>query len=74
MKIVCVGGGPAGLYTGILARLRSGGRDEVVVAERTAPGTASGFAVTLGEDILDELYRTDPVGAEGVRAAERVSA
>ena len=72
MKIVCVGGGPAGLYTGILARLRSGGRDEVVVAERTAPGTASGFAVTLGEDILDELYRTDPVGAEGVRAAAHV--
>ncbi|MEQ3552479.1 FAD-dependent monooxygenase [Pseudonocardia nematodicida] len=72
MKIVCVGGGPAGLYLGILARLRSGGRAEVVVAERNAPGTAPGFAVTLGEDILDELYRTDPVGAEGVRAAAHV--
>ncbi|MEV1293548.1 FAD-dependent monooxygenase [Pseudonocardia sp. NPDC049635] len=72
MKIVCVGGGPAGLYTAVLTRLRSGGRDEVVVAERAAPGTASGFAVTLGEDILDELYRTDPVGAEGVRAAAHV--
>ncbi|MFP5022032.1 FAD-dependent monooxygenase [Pseudonocardia phyllosphaerae] len=72
MKIVCVGGGPAGLYLGILARLRSGGRDEVVVAERNAPGTASGFAVTLGEDILDELYRTDPVGAARIRAAAHV--
>lgn len=72
MKIVCVGGGPAGLYLAILARLRSAGRDEVVVAERNAPGQASGFAVTLGEDILDELYRTDPVGAEGVRAAAHV--
>lgn len=72
MKIVCVGGGPAGLYLGILARLRSGGRDEVVVAERNAPGTASGFAVTLGEDILDELYRTDPGGAPTIRAAAHV--
>lgn len=72
MKIVCVGGGPAGLYLGILARLRSGGRDEVVVAERNAPGTASGFAVTLGEDILDELYRTDPDGAAAIRAAAHV--
>ncbi|BBG05705.1 MULTISPECIES: FAD-dependent monooxygenase [Pseudonocardia] len=72
MKIVCIGGGPAGLYLAILARLRSDGRDEVVVAERNPPGEASGFAVTLGEDILDELYRTDPVGADGVRAAAHV--
>ncbi|ANY08714.1 FAD-dependent monooxygenase [Pseudonocardia sp. HH130630-07] len=72
MKIVCVGGGPAGLYLGILARLRSRGRAEVVVAERNAPGTASGFAVTLGEDILDELYRTDPEGAPAIRAAAHV--
>ncbi|OLM18089.1 MULTISPECIES: FAD-dependent monooxygenase [unclassified Pseudonocardia] len=72
MKIVCVGGGPAGLYLSILARLWSGGRDEVVLVERNAPGTASGFAVTLGEDILDELYRTDPVGADRVRAAAHV--
>lgn len=72
MKIVCVGGGPAGLYLSILARLWSGGRDEVVLAERNAPGTASGFAVTLGEDMLDELYRTDPVGAGRVRDAAHV--
>ncbi|MBC3191538.1 FAD-dependent monooxygenase [Pseudonocardia sp. C8] len=69
MKIVCIGGGPAGLYLSVLARLRSGGRDEVVVAERNERGTASGFAVTLGEDVLDEFFRTDPVGAERVRAA-----
>ena len=72
MRIVCVGGGPAGLYFSLLARLRSGGRDEVVLAERRPPGTAAGFAVTLGEDILDDLYRTDPVGAERVRAAAHV--
>ncbi|MET0189314.1 MAG: FAD-dependent monooxygenase, partial [Pseudonocardia sediminis] len=72
MKIVCVGGGPSGLYFSILARLRSGGRDEVTVLERNGFGTAQGFAVTLGEDILDGLFRTDPVGAHAVRAAAHV--
>ena len=72
VRIVCVGGGPAGLYFALLARLRSGGRDEVVLAERRPPGTAAGFAVTLGEDVLDDLYRTDPVGAARVRAAAHV--
>lgn len=72
MKIVCVGGGPAGLYLAILARLRSGGRDEVTVVERGGAGATRGFAVTLGEDILDGLYRTDPVGARSVRAAAQV--
>ncbi|MFP5070597.1 FAD-dependent monooxygenase [Pseudonocardia nantongensis] len=72
MKIVCVGGGPAGLYLAILARLRSGGRDEVLLAERNAPATAAGFAVTLGEDILDEFYRTDAIGAERIREAAHV--
>ncbi|GAA1860639.1 FAD-dependent monooxygenase [Pseudonocardia ailaonensis] len=69
MKIVCVGGGPAGLTFAIQARLRSGGRDEVVVAERSGYGSAQGFAVTLGEDILDAAYRADPVGAPALRGA-----
>ncbi len=67
-----MGGGPSGLYFAVLARLRSGGRDEVTVVERGEVGTAQGFAVTLGEDILDGLYRTDPVGARAVRAAAHV--
>ncbi|MBW0104498.1 FAD-dependent monooxygenase [Pseudonocardia sp. KRD291] len=72
MKIVCVGGGPSGLYLAILARLRSGGRDDVTVVERNGFGATQGFAVTLGEDILDGLFRTDPVGARAVRAAAHV--
>ncbi|RZT85408.1 2-polyprenyl-6-methoxyphenol hydroxylase-like FAD-dependent oxidoreductase [Pseudonocardia sediminis] len=72
MRMVCVGGGPTGLYLAILARLRSGGRDEVTVLERNAPGRTHGFGVTFGEDLLDDLFRTDPEGAPALRAASRL--
>ena len=72
MRIACVGGGPTGLYLAILARLRSGGRDEVTVLERNEPGCTHGFGVTFGEDLLDDLYRTDPQGAPALRAASRL--
>ncbi|MDN5915256.1 MAG: FAD-dependent monooxygenase [Pseudonocardia sp.] len=72
MRIACVGGGPTGLYLAILARLRSGGRDEVTVLERNEPGRTHGFGVTFGEDLLDDLFRTDPEGAPALRAASRL--
>lgn len=72
MRIACVGGGPAGLYLAVLARLRSGGRDEVVVHERNRPGETHGFAVTFGEDLLDEVFRDDPAGGPALRRAARL--
>ena len=72
MRIACVGGGPTGLYLAILARLRSGGRDEVVVHERNELGRTHGFGVTFGEDLLDDFYRTDPAGAPALRRASRL--
>ncbi|MEV1293549.1 FAD-dependent monooxygenase [Pseudonocardia sp. NPDC049635] len=72
MRIACVGGGPTGLYLAILARLRSGGRDEVVVHERNARGWTHGFGVTFGEDLLDDFFRNDPAGAPALRRASRL--
>ncbi|ALE81623.1 hypothetical protein WY02_28410 [Pseudonocardia sp. AL041005-10] len=72
MRIACAGGGPAGLYLAVLARLRSGGRDEVVVHERNEAGRTHGFAVTYGEDMLDDAFRNDPEGGEALRRASRL--
>ena len=68
MQIVCVGGGPAGLYLALLAR-QSPARPEVTVIERNPPGTAHGWGVTWGEEFLDDVYAADPVSGRRLRAA-----
>ena len=70
MQIVCVGGGPAGLYLALLARL--GSRHDVTVLERNPPGTAQGWGVTWGEEFLDDVYAADPVSGRRLRAAAKV--
>ena len=60
MKIVCVGGGPAGLTFAALARLRDPGRD-VTVLERNPRGVTYGWGVVFSGELLGELHRVDPV-------------
>ncbi len=71
MRIACVGGGPAGLYFALLARLGSA-RHEVTVIERNPPGTSQGWGVTWGEEFLDDVYAADPVSGRRLRAAAHV--
>ncbi|MCF7548461.1 FAD-dependent monooxygenase [Pseudonocardia sp. WMMC193] len=71
MKVLCVGGGPAGLYTGILARL-SDPSTEVEVLERSAPADTHGWGVVFGENLLDDLHRHDPEGGRRLREAATV--
>jgi 2-polyprenyl-6-methoxyphenol hydroxylase-like FAD-dependent oxidoreductase len=71
VRIVCVGGGPAGLYLALLAR-RASARHDVTVIERNPPGTAQGWGVTWGEEFLDDVYAADPVSGRRLRAAARV--
>jgi anthraniloyl-CoA monooxygenase len=59
MNIVCVGGGPAGLYFAISAKLRNAGHD-ITVVERNPAGVTYGWGVTFSEGLLDSLYRNDP--------------
>ncbi len=68
MRITCVGGGPAGLYTAISAKLRDP-RDEVVVLEHNPRGVTQGWGVVFWDALLDALHRNDPPSARAVRAA-----
>jgi anthraniloyl-CoA monooxygenase len=65
MNIVCVGGGPAGLYFAISAKLRDQDH-RVTVVERNPAGVTYGWGVTFSETLLDSLYRNDPVSAREI--------
>lgn len=59
MKVVCVGGGPAGLYFAILAKLANREHD-ITIIERNPAGVTYGWGVVFWEDLLQSLYRSDP--------------
>jgi 2-polyprenyl-6-methoxyphenol hydroxylase-like FAD-dependent oxidoreductase len=65
MKIVCVGGGPAGLYFALAAKLRDPGR-EIVVVERNPPGTTYGWGVVYWDSLRHALHRVDPPSAREI--------
>ncbi|MGH3772110.1 MAG: FAD-dependent monooxygenase, partial [Pseudonocardiaceae bacterium] len=65
MKIVCVGGGPAGLYFAISAKLRNRDHD-ITVIERNPSGVTYGWGVTFSDGLLDCLYRNDPPSARKI--------
>ena len=68
MKIVCVGGGPAGLYFATLVKLRNKEHD-IIVLERKPAGVTYGWGVVFWEDLLDNLYNNDPESAREIRAS-----
>ncbi|GAA2149063.1 FAD-dependent monooxygenase [Kitasatospora kazusensis] len=67
MRIVCVGGGPAGLYFSILMKLRNPHHD-ITVLERDARGATYGWGVTYWAGLLDHLDRNDARTADAIRA------
>jgi 2-polyprenyl-6-methoxyphenol hydroxylase-like FAD-dependent oxidoreductase len=67
MRIVCIGGGPAGLYFAISAKLRDAGHD-ITVIERDPPGATYGWGVVYWDDLLDILFRNDPESARALQA------
>jgi anthraniloyl-CoA monooxygenase len=62
MRIHCVGGGPAGLYLAVLAKLADPAH-EVTVLERNPAGVTYGWGVVFWDDLLDDLFAYDPVSA-----------
>ena len=71
MRIACVGGGPAGLYFALALKLREP-RHDITVFERSAPGAARGWAVSLWDDLLDQLYSIDPESAREIKQSSFV--
>lgn len=60
MKILIVGGGPSGLYFGILMK-RADPAHEVVVIERNRPDDTFGFGVVFSDKTIAEVESADPV-------------
>lgn len=73
MRIVCLGGGPAGLYFAISMKLRDANH-QVTVIERNKPDDTFSWGVVLSDEILINLNdsATDWIGKEGVTAENAV--
>ena len=68
MRVACVGAGPAGLYFALLMKLREPGH-EITIFERSPAGSTYGWGVVFGDDILEQLYRSDPRSAREIDQA-----
>ncbi len=68
MRVLCIGGGPAGLYFGLLMKLQDP-RNEVIVAERNRPYDTFGWGVVFSDATMDNLKEADPVSATRINEA-----
>ena len=59
MKIVVIGGGPAGLYFGLLMKKADPGHD-ISVYERNRPDDTFGFGVVFSDETLGNFLANDP--------------
>ena len=66
MRIACLGGGPAGLYFAISAKLRHPAH-EIMVVERNRADDTFGWGVVLSDETLANLAANDPFSAQTIR-------
>src|SRR5215813_7077954 len=66
MKIACLGGGPAGLYSAISIRLRDPAH-AVTVFERNRPDDTFGWGVVFSNETFDNIATNDPASAQAIR-------
>ena len=68
MKIVCVGGGPAGLYFALLMKQQDPTHD-ITVVERNKPYDTFGWGVVFSDLTLENMRRCDQGTAESIEKA-----
>jgi anthraniloyl-CoA monooxygenase len=67
MKVLCLGGGPAGLYFAISMKLRDP-KHEVTVLERNRANDTFGWGVVLSDDALSRMQKNDPKSTDAIRS------
>lgn len=70
MKIACVGGGPVGLFFGILMKNQDG-RNDITVYERNRRGDTFGFGVVFSDETLANIADSDPPSIAAIEAEFR---
>jgi len=68
MKIVCIGGGPAGLYFGLLMKKLNPAHD-VTVVERNRPYDTFGWGVVFSDATMDNMRQWDRETADEIQEA-----
>ncbi|MRD45865.1 bifunctional salicylyl-CoA 5-hydroxylase/oxidoreductase [Caenimonas koreensis DSM 17982] len=68
MKIVCMGGGPAGLYFALLMKKQNPLHD-ITVVERNKPYDTFGWGVVFSDQTLGNLQAADPQTASDILGA-----
>jgi anthraniloyl-CoA monooxygenase len=65
MRIVCIGGGPAGLYFALLMKKRNPAHD-ITVVERNRPYDTFGWGVVFSDQTLGNLRAADSPSADAI--------
>jgi anthraniloyl-CoA monooxygenase len=68
VRIVCIGGGPAGLYFGLLMK-RAHPEHAITVVERNKPYDTFGWGVVFSDATMGALQQWDEVSANEIRDA-----
>ncbi|MBK9244921.1 MAG: bifunctional salicylyl-CoA 5-hydroxylase/oxidoreductase [Burkholderiales bacterium] len=68
MKIVCIGGGPAGLYFGLLMK-KLDPAHEITVVERNRPYDTFGWGVVFSDATMDNMRLCDAATADQIEQA-----
>ena len=68
MKIVCIGGGPSGLYFGLLMKKQNPGHD-ITVVERNKPYDTFGWGVVFSDATMQNMRQWDAETAATIEQA-----
>jgi anthraniloyl-CoA monooxygenase len=68
MRIVCIGGGPAGLYFGLLMK-KANPEHRITVIERNRPHDTFGWGVVFSDATMENMRTSDPATAQRIEVA-----